>query len=318
MACRLAYMKKKPYHMVVTGVSTREDEVGAIPCYDNWRGVTAQQNDQLEKPLHWRKPRKIFVCSMGDLFHESVPFEFIDKVFAVMALCPQHTFQVLTKRAERMKEYLGNRATMPFVDQYAFEISRDKLNKGKDARNWETIKWPLPNVWLGVTAENQEMWDLRWPYLRCLAAKGWKVFISIEPMLSEIDMHLRVSEIQKLGYCNYAIAKRILKNMLVICGGESGSGARPMHPDWARSLRDQCEAAGVPFYFKQWGKHYPLTQQEAFGLFKLDKNGKRTHWQQTINSKWYKVVETDDELWAACGKKKAGHLLDGVEHRPEF
>jgi protein gp37 len=166
--------------------------------------------ERLDVPLHWRKPRRVFVCSMGDLFHELVPFDFIDAVFDVMSSegGMHHTYQVLTKRPARMLEFLE-----------AYYV-RDLVP-------------PLGNVWLGVTAEDQQRADERIPLLlRCPAAVR---FISVEPMLGPVN--------------------RIWPLDWIICGGESGPRARPMHPYWVRSLRDQCKTAGVPFFFKQWGEY---------------------------------------------------------------
>ncbi len=178
-----------------------------------WNGKTHFAESQLEKPLKWKKPRMIFVCSMGDLFHESVPFEWIDKVFEVIEKCPQHTFQVLTKRPEIMYKYMV---------RYGIGAMPD-------------------NIWLGVTAENQEQANKRIPILLQIPAKVR--FVSIEPMLDVIDLECfpetgcPSDSIDNLGW--------------VICGGESGHHARPMHPDWVRSLKEQCESADVPFFFKQ-------------------------------------------------------------------
>ena len=168
--------------------------------------VTLHPN-RLEQPLHWRKPRMIFVPSMGDLFHPSVPLPFIWKVWKVMRDCPQHTFQVLTKRPKRMANDI-------------FFFYRDGQK-------------PLLNVWGGVSVENQRyLWRAEeLLYFYYLAIR----FVSFEPLLGPIafNPHLLTS----LDW--------------VIVGGESGPGARPMNPDWARSIRDQCQKAGVPVYVKQ-------------------------------------------------------------------
>lgn len=185
---------------------------------------------RLEQPLQWRKPRKIFVNSMSDLFHEQVPFEFIDKVFSIMALVPQHTFQILTKRPERMKEYIAHRAA-------------------KEFSHLKHIKWPLPNVWLGVSVENQKAADERIPLL--LDTPAAVRFLSCEPLLGPVDLERPVPGSRPVN----GVYPPWMIHLLdwVIVGGESGPGARPMHPDWVRSLRDQCQQAGVPFFFKQWG-----------------------------------------------------------------
>jgi protein gp37 len=157
----------------------------------------------LSQPLSWRKPKLIFIENQSDLFGEWVTDGMLDRVFDVMARCPQHVFQLLTKRPERMLEYLQDRA-------------------------------PLANVWLGVSVENQAV-DKRIPLL--LQTPTAVRFLSCEPLLGPITLE----GCERLDW--------------VICGGGSGPHARPMHPDWAHSLRDQCIAAGVPFFFKQWGAY---------------------------------------------------------------
>lgn len=189
--------------------------------------------ERLGQPLQWKKPRKIFVCSMGDLFHEHVLQEWIDEVFNIMSNCTRHTFMVLTKRPERMKtalDSLGKRWLGSLTDLGA------------------SPKWPLANVWLGVTCENQLRADERIPPLFEIPAA--KRFVSVEPMLSQIDLRLQ----------------KTLPDWIV-CGGESGRKARPAHPDWVRSLRDQCIAASVPFHFKSWGAMAPLST--ATGIQKV-------------------------------------------------
>lgn len=180
--------------------------------------------DELMKPTTWKKPHMVFVNSMSDLFHYKVPFSFIYQVFAVMDVCRQHTFQILTKRPDRMLEFMNAYCEYP-----------------------GTNRQPLPNVWLGVSCEDQKQADLRIPLL--LQAPAAIRFLSCEPLLAPIDLdnHLPIME-------------RSAGNDLhwVIAGGESGHHARPMHPDWVRSIRDQCHAANVPFFFKQWGEWLPL------------------------------------------------------------
>lgn len=327
--------------------------------------------ETLDQPLKWKKPSKIFVCSMGDLFHEDVPDEFIDKIFDTMKKCPQHIFQILTKRPERMKKHL------------------------------DVFQPHLPNVWLGVTAENQEQAEKRIPLL--LQTQAIKRFVSIEPMLGAVELdeawltgynagnesederenslpsgfsggtenrperpdmeiesaesgqvdgrgkdaemqtsksrkrhgeilsdkdddkreevscsgssfnmvspersntgkhdnksHKRelqrqpteqsgISNIQGTSDTFHEVFRSNIQEgqtrqiLWVIVGGESGPGARPMHPDWVRKVRDDCQAAGVPFFFKQWGE---FTQVAEFAV--------------------------------RVGKAKAGSLLDGKEYK---
>lgn len=256
-----------------------------------WTGEVRCVPEALDQPLHWRAPRAVFVCSMGDLFHEAVPFEFIAAVFGVMAATPHHTYQVLTKRPERMREF----------------FSWIRLHGPKDSPvgwTWQTqiqsprttghAPWPLPHVWLGTTVEDQRRADERVPHLlECPAAVR---FVSVEPMLGAIELtdHLRGCHLD-----------------WVICGGETGPGARPMHPDWARGLRDQCSAAGVPFYFKQWGAWLAVDQPWRQDNPKPRADGER--WLNLAGGHGYH----GDEVWRMrrVGKARAGHMLDGREHR---
>lgn len=238
-------------------------------------------NEQwLDQPLRWRKPRRIFVCAHGDLFHPSVPDEWIDRVFAVMALAPQHTFQVLTKRPERAREYLlgfnCDGARRLNVADRAGRMMED----GDNANDYvASLPWPLPNAWLGTSVSDQASADLRIPEL--LACPAAVRFVSAEPLLGPVDLEIAwhgetALNAECWGDCGWCDSGHTpLHNCQrgkgdwerdrsgidwVIVGGESGPHARPMHPDWARSLRDQCVAAGVPFLFKQWGEWKPLGQ----------------------------------------------------------
>lgn len=240
--------------------------------------------DQLAKPLHWKAPRKIFVCPRGDLFHESVPDEFIDQVFAVMALCPQHIFQVLTKRPERMMKYLSEYPGFRWINAIR------KNHPPADGKGVliHTTNGALPNVHLGVTVENQEAADARIPLLLQTPAAGrW---VSVEPMLGFVDVD------RAKGIVAHCRRDNWVPIDWVVCGGESGPNARPMSPDWARSLRDQCAAAGVPFLFKQWGEWLPmLGQRQGVAV------GKKT-------------TTPDGWVMGWAGTKAAGRLLDGVLH----
>jgi protein gp37 len=218
--------------------------------------------ERLEIPLRWREPRRLFVCSMGDLFHERVPEDFIVKVFAVMAKARKHTFQVLTKRAERMEMFVSTMSTHVRAEAKARGMRVRSQMQWIAADLWE---WPLPNVWLGVSVENQRAADERIPHL--LATPAAKRFISIEPMLGPVDIQRWLDPKGAPGYCfdidnewwhdpgSCSYCRPTLD--WVIVGGESGPKARPMHPAWPRSIRDQCQAAGVPFFFKNWGEWAP-------------------------------------------------------------
>lgn len=221
---------------------------GCANCYaatfaERWRGTPGHyfehgfdvqlRPEKLDQPLRWRRPRRIFVNSMSDLFHDQVPDDYIIRVWAMMARAPQHTFQVLTKRHGRMRTLLRTRAFQDLVET----LVPTKL----------VGPWPLPNVWLGVSTENQQWADIRIPAL--LDTPAAVRFISAEPLLGPIDFS-RVPGFNRLGLD--------LSSWWVIVGGESGHGARPMHPWWAESLHQQCERAGVAFLFKQWGDWTPL------------------------------------------------------------
>ena len=249
-----------------------------------WTGEVRLNHDVLEQPLHWRKPRRVFVCSMSDLFHPSVPSDYIYKVFGVMALSFQHTFQVLTKRPQRMFDVLSHYARA--------EIHRTNL-LGRDPMNVST--WPLSNVWLGVSVENQAAADERIPLL--LQTPAAVRFVSVEPTLAGIDLWPYLDP----GYYEPAYYSKPNPTLdWVICGGESGPGARPMDPDWPRSLRDQCQAAGTPYFFKQWGAWIPVDQWDATCQEKVTAaNLSRVHhWPDGADS-------------LRVSKKRAGRLLDG-------
>jgi protein gp37 len=254
--CKNCYAEKMAFrqgHMGTPKYQGIADDFG-------WTGNIFCDEPALEKPLHWKKPRMIFVCSMGDLFHKAVPFEFIDKVFAVMALCPQHTFQVLTKRAERMMEYLtkkhtgnwsGPVQTITRIHREAVDID-NKLYYSPE----RSYQWPLPNVWLGVTAENQEQADKRIPLL--LQTPAAVRFVSVEPMLGSMDFGFCPDVIA--GICNYETADScdacgkgpaITQIDWVICGSESGPNARYCDIENIRSVVKQCKSANVPVFVKQ-------------------------------------------------------------------
>ena len=275
-----------------------------------WTGKVELVDAALDLPLRWRSPRRIFVNSTSDLFHEKVPDEWIDRVFAVMALAPQHTFQVLTKRPERMRDYfLGRRLNFGRASDVLHEMTHPC---SEDDHDWAVDQLdafdasgrPLPNVWLGTSIEDQATADDRIPHL--LATPAAVRFISAEPLLGPVDLtgiaiprpDLRASVIlDVLNGTGGLVRGGPGRIDWVIVGGESGPGARPMHPDWARSLRDQCKAAGVPFFFKQWGEWEP---RRGFACpDDLPRDG------------WHHF---DPECsMRRVGKKNAGRLLDGRE-----
>lgn len=233
-AMRLAGTRLK-HHPSRKGL-TQPSKAGPV-----WTGEVRLNEQWLDQPIRWKRPRKIFVCAHGDLFHENVPEEWIDKAYARMALARHHIYQVLTKRPERAHGYL----TRDGVDHAGKPMdspgmgTRDGIRRVMvDTGLYDGLDdWPLPNVWLGVSVENaahmERIDDLR----RTPAAVR---FLSLEPLLGPLPA-LNLEGIH-----------------WVIVGGESGPGARPMHPDWARDLRDQCQAAGVPFFMKQMARKAPI------------------------------------------------------------
>ncbi len=311
-----------------------------------WNGQVRFNAEWLDQPLRWTRPRRIFVCAHGDLFHEDVPDAWIDQVFAVMALSPQHTFQVLTKRAARMRAYMESwsRGTLEkrLFDTGVFEWI--------DA---EKISWPLPNVWLGVSAEDQARADARIPEL--IATPAAVRFVSLEPLLGPIDltdlpapkvteddddaMGWRFDALSSGEYYWFECGDGITDGGdgpwrdaldLVIVGGENGD--RPMHPDWPRHIRDACataglEGEGVPFFFKQWGTFSEFEAGEPNRIVEIGSDeaemileflpGKAA-WVHADGRVWRNPDDIPDatpaRLMVNVGKKAAGRLLDGVEH----
>lgn len=245
MTYRLERMGQEVYKGL-TVLNNREER--------HFNGTVRCVPEALERPLRWKKPRRIFVNSMSDLFHKNVPFEFIDQVFAVMALTPQHTYQVLTKRPERAAEYLASRTpTKPghvlppewlhYMNDVKDDRGRNLTTKYRHHRKnmHRRGTWPLPNLWLGTSCGHQEAADEMIPHLlNCPAAVR---FLSVEPMTGPVDL----SGALRNAHC----AERL---HWVIVGGESGPGARPCNIQWIRDIVKQCNAAQVPVFVKQLGK----------------------------------------------------------------
>lgn len=277
-------------------------------------------------PLRRKKPTMFFVNSMSDLFHPDVPDEIIDRAFAVMALCPQHEFQVLTKRAARMREYLTPKGETRHAEvvariweaAHALVVEGTVLHHSRETEAlYEGAGWPLPNVWLGVSVEDQKRADERIPdLLNTPAAVRW---LSCEPLLGPVDLR-RICLIPKLplgkragihidalrgryvesglAYVGewdvrepYPEGARALSLDWVVVGGERGD--RPMHPDWARNLREQCGAASTDFFFKQHGDWVSVSMVEGAGRHHRFEDG------TTVRR---------------VGKKAAGRVLDGATH----
>lgn len=337
--CRNCYAEKVAYRFSGEGLPYQGLAV-LKNGHPSWTGKVEFVEKHLLDPLKWGliyagpntepRSRRIFVNSMSDLFHENVTDEMRDKIFAVMALCPRHIFQVLTKRPERMLEWFGKKITNTMSKQACWtapwrvwrqstdvqiEAKRETFNPfhwAGDERE-EIAPWPLPNVWLGVSVENQATADARIPLL--LQTPAAVRFISAEPLLGPISLRWKNSTFDphpRHERPNPDERGRVSTNEYdglreldwVICGGESGPGARPMHPDWARSLRDQCAAAGVPFFFKQFGEFAPARLQHIQGA--VNHTNGRYHFELDPDCKGEP---------RRLGKKVAGALLDGVEHK---
>ena len=251
-------------HCYAETIATR---VAGTKAYPDGFKVTLKP-ERLTDPLRKRswRGKRVFVNSMSDLFHKDVPDDYIAQVFAIMALAPEITFQILTKRHGRMRSLLNSEAHWRRVGVGGVRV--------------------LPNVWLGVSVEDQQRADLRIPaLLDTPAAVRW---LSCEPLLGPVDLGAAFGT-------NYGGDPREDETGVdwVVVGGESGPGARPMHPEWARTLRDQCQAAGVPFHFKQWGEWVPEDQSP----------------EDAVIPGTYRFDEPTGTI--RLGKKTAGRELDG-------
>jgi protein gp37 len=278
----------------------------------SWTGKVELVEKHLLNPLKWKpgqpiydattgkrvgndasRPRRIFVNSMSDLFHEDVTDEMRDRIFAVMGLCPQHVFQVLTKRPERMLAYFAKPNGFRFTWREGYIQNAGYAIKPEG--HFALSVWPLPNVWLGVSVENQAAADERIPLL--LQTPAAVRFISAEPLLGLVNLfwpnhYLSLNRRVVFGQLG---KERIYDGLdWVICGGESGPGARPMQEDWVRSLLNRCQGTNVPFFFKQWGEWLPAMCDGA-----TDRTGAQ-------------VLNASDQP-QRVGKKAAGALLDGRE-----
>ena len=293
-----------------------------------WNGKVRFNHVWLDQPLKWKRPRMIFVCAHGDLFHEAIPDEWIDVVFAVMALAKQHTFQVLTKRPERMRDYLKQVASERDMNRWAIAASRirpDWFSSMIDEKIAEA-DWPLRNVWLGVSAEDQVRADMRvGPLLETPAAIR---FVSAEPLLDLVTFECMVFDkwpestgiipgysgtynalagtwMPAVGNVDEELAGRLLelpKLDWIIVGGEGGPRARPMHPDWALRLRDECRNNEVPFHFKQWGRYMPAESRIVGNRIIMGRNGH-------VRPSGAESLYDDDWILADVGKARAGRLL---------
>lgn len=310
MAARLqaisdSWHKEGTLHLTHYAGTTVRTKAGAV-----WSGkLMVAPEHVFTQPLRWRRPRRIFVNSMGDLFHEGHHDEAIDHVFAVMALAPQHTYMVLTKRSARMRAYLSDPDTHHRICVAACDIAMELELRvillshpslephAPPGPRIHLYRWPLPNVWLGVSTERQAEWDARVADLKATTAAVR--FVSAEPLLGPI------------------VGDFTLINLAIV-GGESGPKARPMHPDWARSLRDQCAAAGTAFFFKQWGEWEAAVDRDRDDPdWRLDYN---FAFRQVRKTRWLNLAGGSGfhgerfHIMTRVGKRAAGRLLDGVEH----
>lgn len=299
-------------------------------------------DERVELPLRWRRPRRIFTNSMSDLFHNLVPVGFVARVFAVMALAGRHQFQVLTKRPARARSLLTWSGFRELVAEHATELigsrgwQRWQLDLGGQrlagdsglGAGWEVRPgtggnlwvppWPLPNVWLGVSVENQHWADIRVPaLLGTPAAVRW---LSCEPLLGPLRLREQWLRPDLFHQDTPSIC-------WVVAGGESGPQARPMHPDWPRALRDQCQQADVAFFFKQHGEWMPVgplydqdgdgdqvAEDARFDAVTLEVEDRREVIELETSGYMVRGHQPGDPrtwLMARTGKKTAGRELDG-------
>lgn len=258
-----------------------------------WNGEVRLNEQWLTQPLRWATPRDIFVVAHGDLFYESVPEEWIDKVFAVAALARRHRLQFLTKRTDRACAYLT---------QLENESSQDTAKRMAAA--WpadhpvpaEGMTFPLSHALIGASVEDQRRADERREEMRAIAALGWRTWVSYEPALGPVDW---------AGW-------EFLSWM--VSGGENGP--RPSHPDWHRTTRDWCAAHGIPYHFKQWGSWRPPNQGEPYNTLR-DRAQKTPSFILEMNGNVHCAIQprmNKPVVVVKVGKKAAGRLLDGQTH----
>jgi protein gp37 len=240
---------------------------------------------ELVRPLHWKKPRRIFVQDMGDLFHWSVRQEYIAAVYGIMSLCLQHTFFLLTKREDSILHWHSKDTNYDhWIMNEACSCLHEKEVFG--IRLEPRLKWPLENVISGLTVCNQTEYDNKIRDLMNVPGRHW---LSIEPMLSDIILEL----------LDYPVD-------FVVLGGENGPGARPMNPDGVRWVRDQCKAAGVPFWFKGWGEYVGGDATEV-----IDGHPGWCSYQNELFSPNRDKEWNTERVSLKVGRKESGCLLDG-------
>lgn len=286
--------------------------------------------ERIDQPLRWKKPRRVFVNSLSDLFHDDVPMPFIAQVFAAMALAPQHTFQVLTKRPRRMRDLLSNPMFWSSVKGHGLQLAARH-----HIYNVPLSNYPAPNVWLGTSVEDQKACDLRVPLL--VQTPAHVRFLSCEPLLGPVTLPFE----EEVDGCSCGAGDSVgpggphepgcgtvegiawSRLHWVIVGGESGPQARPMHPDWARSLRDQCTRWGVPYFFKQWGSWSPnadpLIEGGEGGILRKEQRTRRSIYldaagvRRTTNEldTFHKPSDWERLVHAGASAKSGGRELDG-------
>ena len=232
-----------------------------------WTGAVRFIEDALMLPLRWKAPRRVFVNSMSDLFHEKVEDEWIDRIFAVMALTQRHTYQILTKRPERMRAYLTDAKHQQRVVNQMDRLLGPAGLVGENGTDNGSSAYPLVNVWCGTSVEDQATAEERIPVLlQTPAAVRWA---SYEPALGPVDFNRITTEQLAVAWIDALAPHRLCGNEMtrldwIVVGGESGPGARPFDLAWARSTIMQCRAAGVPVFVKQLGTQ-PMDSHHGHG-----------------------------------------------------
>lgn len=331
MAARLEAMGNEKYRGIAIRVGGKA----------KWTGKVNFSEADLIKPLQVRKPGRWFLTSMGDVAHDAITDDQVAEMFGVMAVAgatgafhreqdgytPQkgsdgkvlakwpnmlsgpHTFMVLTKRPARLAALLLNSSFRRKVSHAAYRWAHNRVTAGgvadgiypdwSDFKNEPTQYWPMPNVFIGCTAEDQTRADELRPHMGAISARGWKTFVSYEPALGRVD------------WSGWEFLNQL------ISGGESGHKARPSHPDWHREARDFCEAAGMPYLFKQHGE-WANSEAAGLGLNDCYEKSRSGGWVELDGS--FSVGEHAAPLAGSAahvfriGKKAAGRLLDGIEH----
>lgn len=298
-----------------------------------WTGKMAVVWEMVDQPIRWRKPRRIFANSMSDLFHKDLPWEDVATIYgtAIAAVhLRKHTIQILTKRADHMRKLLNDEDFWEIANDTAeslvLEHTDPLARRSDDARatceDYGPDK-PPPGIWLGVSVEDQERADERIPDL--LATPAAVRFLSCEPLLGPVDLTKWVRPYEdEHGPIEGTRARPSID--WVISGGESGANSRPAHPDWFRSLRDQCLAADVPFFFKQWGEWIDWKSAGAYSWtnttpqrpsYKGPCIGKlRGPDGELFDGRSFPSIHSDGDgpILVRVGKKAAGAKLDGIEH----